>query len=61
LPLNAGSYVVNLFLNCREPDNKNEIVACDARGWTFGNELKLVVSGPTSRRGYGFPVKWGQS
>jgi lipopolysaccharide transport system ATP-binding protein len=58
LPLNAGSYVLNLFLNCSESTG---MVACDVRSWTYGNELELIVSGTPDSRGYRLPIQWEQS
>ena len=58
LPLIAGKYVLNLFLNCTNPYNAQEILSCDMRSWLTGNEVKFLVSGNESQKGYALPLSW---
>lgn len=49
LPLPAGDYALGLFLTDyqRDPDVPATITH-DARSWTYGNGLRLIVAGPES-------------
>lgn len=45
LPLPAGDYRLNLFLTGGSGENLDQRITCDARSWTTGNSIDLIVSG----------------
>lgn len=45
-PISPGRYLLNVFLKAPQVDSsERKPVACDGRGWTYGNPLILEVEG----------------
>lgn len=59
LPLNGGAYSLGLFLSLKQPGGS--LTALDARSWTFGQGIDLVVEGPVSSAAARWPVAWLQA
>lgn len=57
LPLEQGSYQINLHLVTLERDT-GERVVLDGHGWLNGNGLPLEVSGDEGAAGLALPAKW---
>ena len=59
LPLPGGTYHLNAFLTSpRRGGSSGALEHYDVRGWTYGNGLDLVVSGPRSRAAVTPPLEW---
>ncbi len=56
--LNAGDYSLNLFLACQPDPSVSAYEILDAYGWTYGNGLKLSLSGPERECIFTLPVEW---
>jgi len=58
-PLAPGNYYLNIFLAEElSPDATKPRVAYDARGWTYGNRLDLIVEGSPRSSSTLLPLTW---
>jgi lipopolysaccharide transport system ATP-binding protein len=57
LPLDAGSYQINLHLVMPDPDLPGRRIALDGRSWLNGDGLALDVAGPANQ-GLALPASW---
>lgn len=58
-PLAPGRYLLNVFLSALQPDaTGSQALACDVRGWTYGNALSVIVDGALSRCVTSIPIDW---
>lgn len=61
LPLAPGRYYLNLFLNSMDPEGcSGQKIPCDARSWTHGNALTLIVDGKACNSVSAIPLEWTQ-
>ena len=55
IPLTAGEYILGLFLSVR---HETHVESADARSWTTGNPLRLVVTGSGVGPGTHVEMQW---
>jgi lipopolysaccharide transport system ATP-binding protein len=60
LPLAPGHYYLNIFLSAppKVPGSSEPRVCYDARGWTYGNRLDLIVEGSPRASSAILPLTW---
>lgn len=58
LPLDPGEYSLNIFLMQEDELNNNALILTDARSWTYGNGLSLIVGGKNTKGSLNLPLTW---
>ncbi|MGH9905648.1 MAG: polysaccharide ABC transporter ATP-binding protein [Pyrinomonadaceae bacterium] len=59
LPIAPGEYSFNIFLSeARKHDKAGTAAAYDVRSWTYGNELRLIVTGRPRRCVTNLCLEW---
>lgn len=57
LPLAAGSYSLNLFLETPAKEGQEKI-SHDVKSWTFGNGIELLVVGQANEAAFNLAFEW---